>query len=97
MDLSKWHARRAYEDDGYEIFFNGVDLVFLRKSDGKILALPGSDESHALHQQLADMKRNFIGHALRDFVTDSKWLTPKQAGMKPKRPRTFEDDFIKAA
>ncbi len=97
MTMPKWNARRAYEDDGYELFLDGCNLVFLRKSDGKILALPVSNESHALHRQLADLKRNFIGHALRDFVTDGRWLTPKQAGVKPKRPRTFEDDLIHAA
>jgi len=97
MALSKVIAHRSYDDAAYELFCSGTTLVFRRKSDGKLLVVPWSEDTPALFHAIGDKKRNFIGHTLADLVTDSKWLTPRQAGVKPKRPCTYEDDFLHAA
>jgi hypothetical protein len=86
-----WSARRTDEDDGHELFFNGADVAVLRKSDGKVLMVPRSEESAKLLRDVADRKRNHIGHAIAGFVSDQRWLTPKQAGLEPRRRTRAED------
>jgi len=73
---------REEEDREYTTCGSASGFFIVRKSDGKVLALPWTPDTMALHVKVCTAKHRFIGDALADFATETKWRSARSLKLK---------------
>jgi hypothetical protein len=75
-------AVREEEDSEFVMYGSSAGFFIVRKADKKVLALPWTRETHALHRKVRSARHRFIADALADFTSNTKWRSARSMRVK---------------